>query len=297
MSHRVSSSSHFLINSGHFGVMSGHFSSTSNVKQPTTPDKKKYKCDKCGKRYTDKSNMYRHQRSEICKNFVENNSENSENSENSNNSQNFEMIQQLKKENEYLKTALKESGGVIKKTVGALAYVVKNYPNAPALELLEQPDYSVIKDNGFDMPTTLVHYYREKSLDKYLGDYVIEFYLSSDPENQPMWNTDVVRKTFVVRQVINNKTDWVVDKVAIKIGKTIIDPMLDYIKIGMKIYCDEENKQTRNMKQSVGEMGKHVLANADGMDIVRMIESGDLKNDIIRYIAPHFFLSRTKQLE
>jgi hypothetical protein len=275
-------------------------STTSGTNSGTVKIEKKYNCPTCKRQFHDKSNMYKHIRRKIC-NQVQKTNTGIISGINTNvdmlvESKN-DQIDQLKKENEYLKSALKESGGVIKKTVGALAYVVKNYPNAPTLELMEKPDYSVIKDNGFDMPTTLIHYFREKSLDKYLGDYVIEFYLSEDLENRPIWNSDVVRKTFLFKQVIDNKTDWVVDKVAIKIGKTIIDPMLDYIKIGMKIYCDEENKQTRNMKQSVDEMGKHVLANADGMDIVRMIESGDLKNDIIRYIAPYFFLQRAIKLD
>src|SRR3977135_3151059 len=68
MTTHVSSSSHSSENSGHLHVNSGHFQTSKNVEQPTTPNKKKYICDKCGKSYTDKSNMYRHQRSEMCKN-------------------------------------------------------------------------------------------------------------------------------------------------------------------------------------------------------------------------------------
>jgi hypothetical protein len=51
------------------------------------------------------------------------------------------------------------------------------------------------------------------------------------------------------------------------------------------------------MKLSVGEMGVHVKNNTDGMDIILSIENNTLKDQILKYIAPFFYLDKSLTYE
>jgi len=191
----------------------------------------------------------------------------------------------------------KQNSDLAIKSMSALTYIIKTYPNAPALELVPDSKYEEMSAPNCDLATTIVHYYKKKRLHKYLGDYVVEFYKKEPPGENSVWTSDVVRETFIYRQMVGDELDWVVDKVAKKIGKKIIDPMLEYIKIKLKIYNEIENKLSKNMKLSVGEMGVHVKNNTDGMDIILSIENNTLKDQILKYIAPFFYLDKSLTYE
>jgi hypothetical protein len=211
-----------------------------------------------------------------------------------------EELKQHKDDKKYFKTLVDKAGVLaqtnatnVSKSINAITFLTQHYSNAPALEIVSEDRYLEIADKKVPLCETLIHYYREKRLDIYLGEYVVLFYKKDNPKDNSVWVTDITRSTFYIKE----NMDWVVDKVAQKVGAKIIDPMLDYIKENLKIFNDRENKLTKDMKQSVEEMGVHVLNNSDGVDIVRLIDKGLLKKSIIKCIAPCFQLEKAIELE
>jgi hypothetical protein len=260
---------------------------------------KKYVCADCGFATIYNPNYYRHKKLCLQKQQEKNTTDKIiKEIEDENNSKIYKVLyEKSMEENKYLRSLVNKAGTLATKSISAISYVMQNYPNAPALEIVDISKYEEMAAPNCSLATTIVHYYRKKKLHKYLGDYVVEFYKKDDPELNSVWASDVVRETFIYRQYVGDKLDWIVDKVAKKTGKKIIDPMLLYIRDVLKIYNAEENKLSKNMKLSTGEMGTHVRNNTDGMDVILLIENHTLKESILKYIAPYFYLDRTITLE
>ena len=107
---------------------------------------------------------------------------------------------QIKELKEYIKNT-KPSNTTY--NISVKNYVQKNYANAPALKKLD--DYGFIKYDD-KLLDTIGYQYRNKILDKYLGDFLIGFYKKEDPAEQAIWNSDVSRLTYVIKELlVNNK--------------------------------------------------------------------------------------------
>ena len=215
-------------------------------------------------------------------------------------SKDAEMINQLKDENttvkndiSYLKTLINNAGAVIKTSVSALAYVTKNYTDAPKLQKLEDYTYLEYNDNNdeFDLVSTVISHHQSGLLCQYLSDIIINVYKTDDPSEQSIWNSDSVRLTYLIRDIINKKTDWTVDKKGIKTSKYIIKPLLDYIRELLNKYSYENR-----LEQFCHEPYMKFKKRTDDMnavaEIIATIKNNILSEQILKYIAPHFYLTK-----
>lgn len=205
---------------------------------------------------------------------------------------------------------------VIKTAVSGLTYARKYYPNAPELKKLDKYDFG---DNAH-LIELLLFYARNGKISNYIGDFLIKFYKKNDPNDQSLWSTDISRLTFIVRQILRKKNDWRYDKKGIKVCNTIINPLLDNIKVILRHYVDEINvkvsgKQKDNIIESEAgydsesEYYKHekeeeldnnnklvlVKDQEIAVKIITEIDNKSLAKDIIKYISPHLSLIQTKE--
>jgi hypothetical protein len=81
-----------------------------------------------------------------------------------------------------------------------------------------------------------LYHFENDTLDKFIGDIIIKQYIKEDPKVQSVWNTDVSRLAYLVRELINNKKEWSIDKGGNKVTEYIIKPILDFIKIEIEKY-------------------------------------------------------------
>ena len=271
-------------------------------------------CEYCNKTYCNGSSLARHQKACAKKYSLE---------------QDFNSkIKELAKENEYLKemqkkeqemheqlikqqsaeithlkTLINNAGAVIKTSVSALSYVAQNYNNAPILKTLK--DFSYLEyadddsddneDDKFDLSQTLINNHKDKKLVNYLGDIIVQAYKKDDPTKQSIWNSDCVRLTYVIRDLIDKKPDWFVDKKGVKTARYIIAPLLEYIRELMDTFL-ENNKLEDYLDEHVSKMRKRV-ANIEGAsEICFIIKNKTLSEQILKYIAPHFYLAKNDQL-
>jgi len=194
-----------------------------------------------------------------------------------------------KREIEYYKMLLDNAGGMLKSSISSLSYIIGNYKNAPPIEYIKINkilNKDIIDNNKLILK--LIYHSKHRSVHEYLGDFIIEVYKKMDPEKQSLWNTDYTRLNYIVREIINKDTsDWSVDKKGVKTNKYIIEPLLDYIK---PILIKYQKKKGRTINK-VDDQCEYI---ADSMrliaEIIDGIDDGTLAINILKYIAPHFYM-------
>lgn len=229
-------------------------------------------------------------------------------------------IHTLKNENKFQKQLIDSAGGIIKKSMNTLTYLLLNHNTAPQLEAL--PDYSIISKNTEFLINDLIHYHKKGTFNKYIGDFIIKQYKKENPNVQALWSSDIERLNYFIRELINNKNSelmdigsnennklkikssnknsldgknsnqfsWVIDKKGIKVRKFIIDPLLKYIHdIGVK-YLNEKNSQIELLNT---DEATKILTNMQEIGMINSgIKSKTLACDINKYIAPYFYLNK-----
>jgi len=208
-----------------------------------------------------------------------------------------DKIEMLQSENRNLKIIVTNAGSIIKTSVSTLSYVMQNYTDAPALKPLN--DYDTIqyndKDDEFDIMTMIFHHHRKRSLAGYLGDFIVKSYKKDDPSQQALWSSDAVRLTYVVREILNKKTDWSVDKGGIKTSSYIINPFLEYIK-QLLVDFNEENRLENHLNDNVLRMKQRMDDLNASAEIIANIKNKVLSEQLLKHIAPHFYLNKNDQL-
>lgn len=215
-------------------------------------------------------------------------------------------IETLKNENKFQKQLINSAGGMIKKSMNTMSYLLINYNNAPQLEALT--DYSIISKNTETLIKDLIHYHKKGTFEKYIGDFIVKQYKKDNPNLQALWSSDIERLNYFIRELIKNKNDcklpntpdnntslnkkfnWTIDKKGIKVRNSIIDPLLDYIhQIGIK-YLNEKNNQVSkldnyNAAKLVNDMQEIGVINCN-------IKNKSISTNINKYIAPYFYLNK-----
>lgn len=248
-------------------------------------------CDLCGLPCARKSSLLRHKTKCINYHINKNKMEHTIDNITVQLQLQEQLINTLKTENENLKHIVDNAGMLLKTSISTMSYIMKNYNNAPAIELIK--DYSImhINQDNTKFVETLIYEHKHKNLYAYLGDFIIKFYKKGDPSQQSIWNSDTNRVTYIIREIINNNhINWTIDKKGIKIGKYIIEPLLEYIDAMLRLYISNMDMQYR--KYTVNEINKKTIKLQAITEIIKSIEDRVLNSEIIKYVTPHFYLNK-----
>lgn len=186
-------------------------------------------------------------------------------------------IKQLHKQVNTYETMLKAMS--TPQTINNFNYICNNYPDTPALE--GQKSYTnMIESKKLTLMDIISMYYYDKKLVPFLGDYIIRLYKKEEPKNQSLWTTDISRLTYIISESCKKKGNiWTYDKKGSRIKKVIIEPILTHIRENLVKFCQEHGGTVES------HILKYLIA-ANGT--IELIDSGELANDITRYIAPEF---------
>ena len=203
---------------------------------------------------------------------------------------------QLKYYSDFFKTIIRESGSIIKKSIGPFAQITTKYKNAPNLKTLTMDMVVDIEKDEFKLGCEINYQYKNKTLASYLGNFIISIYKKEDPNAQSIWTTDVSRLTYLIKDLIDNKNSaWVMDKQGLKTGTKIIRPLLSHIKdISFKMHkivCIKLANET-----STNKMEYLMNLSKQSSYIIKDIKEGILENEILKYISPHLSYNK-KQLD
>jgi hypothetical protein len=200
-----------------------------------------------------------------------------------------DMIAQLKAENAHLRDVVNTAGKIVKTSVSSMAYALKHYNNAPALETIKNCEELSNNQDNERFVRVLVYEYKNKHLEEYIGNFIIKSCKKDDPSEQSIWNSDTSRFTYLIRNIItDNKIDWKIDKKGIQTNQFLIVPVVDYVEKEIRQYVGSMRLQYETVAQLKDgiEMVNHTSA------ILKMIELESLNKDILRYIAPYFYLNK-----
>ena len=207
-----------------------------------------------------------------------------------NNKENYkEKEEHYKKEIEYYRKLLENAGNILlQKSISTINYVSNSYNTAPKIEILEGNKIKLLENNHNKLIELIMYNHNHKKLNKFIGNYIITAYKKKNPEKQSLWNTDSSRLTFVIKELITNKSSkWKVDKKGVKTKKYLINPTLEYIK---KMLENENisliNKMEDTYRNNLEEIIEKVRIIAD---INKNIKDGILSNEILKFISPHFY--------
>jgi hypothetical protein len=206
-----------------------------------------------------------------------------------------DMIAQLKSENAHLKEIVKTAEKIVTTSVSAMSYALKNYNDAPVLKTIEHcEDVNRKKDDRQKFVKILAYEYKNKHLDAYIGDYIIETYKKDDPADQSIWNSDTNRMTYLIRDIIaNNKVDWKIDKKGVKTNELLVAPLVDHIDKEIREHMSTlKIDYTSEMRiREAMELINHTSA------ITKSIEMNSLNKDVLKYIAPYFYLNKNDDVK
>lgn len=210
-------------------------------------------------------------------------------------------IEKLRDKTEnYLEGLVNTSGNIIdtsvnmaKSSLNVLSYVMKNYNDAPVITKLEKNNMYDKKDKKY--VDDIEYYYNHKILDEHIGNYIVVNYKKDDKSQQSLWNTDGTRFNYIIKTIINDNPDWIIDKNAIQVCKFLIDPLLNIIKNDLESFIIAFNKEN---KKNIDKMDRHTaIINIKKVqilnDVISNIDDGTLRNNILKYITPHFHINKT----
>lgn len=223
-----------------------------------------------------------------------------------------QKAEMLEKDKEFNQGLIKTSHDIIKttikttdKAVSGLAYVRKNYPDAPVLKKMDNYDTLSGKD---DMMEILLFYARKGRIAAYLGDFLIKFYKKEEPFHQSIWATDSSRLTFIVKELLKNKSAWNYDKKGLKVRNIIIDPLLEHIKKLLREHITEINEavngpsnwfdaQEQNPNNELDNDTKLKLIEEQktATQLICDIDNKTLSKAITKHISPQLSLVLEKQ--
>lgn len=280
--------SRHMISKRHLEKVNKTMKHTNNIPKTYIDKEKAYKCLFCGNTYSNSSSLARHKKA--CNTKEELIKEKdiiiSENKVNILQKEIEHLHQQLKKTEKQVdtyETMLKSITGP--QTITNFNYISNNYPDTPALE--GRKSYTnMIEAKTLFLIDVITMYYYDKKLVNFIGDYIIRYYKKEEPKNQSLWSTDISRLTYIISESCKKKGHiWSYDKKGSKTKKIIIEPALDFIRENLVKFCQDNgwNTETHILKQMIAANGTIVL-----------IDSGELANDIAKYIAPEFAV---KQIE
>lgn len=292
-----------------FSIISGYKKCSEKCSAKNAVDT--YICEICKKTFKYRNNLYRHKKKCINDNIGHNN----KSLENKLLEKEYQ-IKIIEKEKEYLQNLEKEKTQMLNNfmtnanillnkasdntkittqamqnvSISALKYANDKFKNTPALTPLN--DFNINNLNFDDniektqLVEILIYNAKQKSLDKLLGDHIIKNYKKTNPENQSFHTTDCSRLNYIIRELIDDALIWSVDKNGIKICSSIIKPL---IKKCISALLEHQKELLQEMMN--GNYGKQKTVELI-IDIIMSIDSGNLENEINKYIAPFFNLKK-----
>jgi hypothetical protein len=196
----------------------------------------------------------------------------------------------LEKDKDMLIKMLDDYKAISKPTVSAIVFVNANYVTAPGMVIFT--DCKLIHKNRTvdQFVQDILYHYKNDHLAEYIGDYLIKTYKKENPHDQSIWNSDTSRMTYVTMESLENKKkNWMIDKKGIRTNEYIIEPMLKYVNQVVSDYVDILSVRIDLTESQIADK---IEKNNMTAAIKKSIQIKKLNDEILRYIAPHFFLEK-----
>jgi hypothetical protein len=142
----------------------------------------------------------------------------------------------------------------------------------------------------------LIFEYKNNKLHKYITNIVKDEYITKNPKDQQIWNTDKARLSYIVREVMNTKNEWIRDSKGTKIKEYILTPLLSVVEDMIIAYLGRTRKLIRDDKYA-GHVSKINLMQRshDATSILNSINTNVLNDKIVTEMASYFGIANAKK--
>ena len=187
---------------------------------------------------------------------------------------------------------------------------MNNCPNAPTISKYNNFKFLKEKDH-YKIADSILHKYKHKTLVDYLSKLLIDQYKKDNSSEQSVWNTDVARLSYVIKDSINKKniSKWIVDKKGRILSSYTVQPIIDKLKDKMvdsykkrmkdnRKYNDDRDdfldsdSETNDKKRINNKEIEKTLSYLEHFNgFFQEIDTGIIESDIVKNIVGHFFLN------
>ena len=182
---------------------------------------------------------------------------------------------------------------IAKKSVSALTYLATKHKNAPPLKQVKYEDAKELlmcdKDN--DLTNKILGKYQIGRLDEFIGDIIVGFYKKTDPSKQSIWNSDAPRLTFLIKDIVGEKSEWITDKKGMKLRELVIRPINILIEKLVKDWqVEQENIDVDDLDRE--QIDERMQNTTNAIGVLKGISSNKLEEDISKNLSPRFGLNK-----
>jgi len=203
------------------------------------------KCDLCGLQFSHKSSMYRH-KNNFCnkKKDIDDIKKELEDTKielvntklelsdvtKELNQLKAKLMQTMETEIKYLHETHKNSAHTLDKSMDALTFLMTHRKNAPELKKLTHKNAQELLTNEAKLYTHLLYHNDENTLDQYIGEIILAHIKKENPDDQSVWNSDVSRLTYLIREIVDESLTWLRDPNGAMFDQKIIVPIINVIR-------------------------------------------------------------------
>jgi hypothetical protein len=220
-----------------------------------------------------------------------------------------ELTKELTKEyTEHVEELYKTSNKTLETiTKLAIKEIRQKYPDAPLLERMNNEIVNQIMndvfrkgDNDYKMCSRILFLYKDKQLVNLISDAILSYYKKLDPKDQAFWNTDTARLNYIIKDTVDDKESWVIDKFGVKMKNLVIAPLGDelrnYIFEHKNVLC--KNSLDRNNNSFMIQKLQEEINIC--FDIMFFVDEKKFEYNICKTMAPKMYYNNnvsTKAIE
>jgi hypothetical protein len=214
------------------------------------------------------------------------------------NKKHIKHIEELKNEHVLHVEELYKTTNKTLETIAKLAIkeIRQKYPNAPLLERMNNEIVNQIMndvfrkgDDDYKMCNRIIFFYKDKQLVNLITDAIISYYKKLDPKDQSFWNTDTARLNYIIRDFVDDKDSWVIDKFGVKMKNLVISPLGEevrqYILEHKNALC-EKIMDKYNTSQLIQKIQEDINV---CFDILFYIDEKKFEYNICKTMAPKMY--------
>ena len=287
-------------------------------------EKNVFVCEHCKTTFAAKGNYYRHKKY-MCSVKIEQEKKKILDEKNETKLYYEKIIDELKSElkttkeklmsvlcedRSFLQGSHNASSSTISKSVDALTFLMTHRKNAPELKKITQENAQALLTHENKLYDYLLHFNSENKLDQYIGDIILKYIKKENPEEQSVWNSDVSRLTFLIREIVDESPTWLRDPNGAMFNAKIITPVINEIKKYLdkclysknpdKVALDDETDQSESESETEqSDKEEDVYAERENMrrkgnilGTMETLRSKKFKKSLAEYIASHIPLHK-----
>jgi hypothetical protein len=165
-------------------------------------------------------------------------------------------------------------------------------------EELEELTKDEINDKINDLCVSqLVFEHNNDNLHTYITNIIAKEYTTEKPEDQRIWNTDKSRLSYIVREVMNKKNEWIKDDKGKKVNEYVIEPFLKTVEDMITSYVDRLSDVIKNDKEDDINLSTIEIMTriSTATGIIKLIRNKKLNSKIVTEMTKHFGIYNVKK--